>query len=257
MRTTILIFVAFIAAPLNATPMREVVIATVHGPAAARREVLRAARKLDLTAAWDTTYRVPTKRTIDGPAIAARRGHHGTIVVSSYLGEDDDVDARLREARRFYPSAMAVAVSTVDEPDGYQADWSPAGVLVVSSHRSYAEALRAARAFERKADMRYDSRGMVFDPKRGLIWPDGDEDEMWAGAYAPRRHDMDCGPDQRRGCVTVERSERYYGFAPDLYIVVAGIIHDPAEEDSRLAGVKRYAPSAYLKQTILYMGCMH
>lgn len=154
----------------------------------------------------------------------------------------------------FITAAPSRAVAQADDPA--VADDEPyvsAGILVASSHRSYAGALRAAQTFSRKAAIPYDSRGLILDEERGLIWPDDSEDDIWAGQYAPRRYD-ECvdGP-----CVTIERSDGYEGFKSGLYIVVAGITRSDVESASRLASARRHAPGAYVRQTVLYMGCMH
>jgi hypothetical protein len=129
-----------------------------------------------------------------------------------------------------------------------------AGLLVVGSHRSYHAAVRAAKTFSDASGLRYSSQGMIFDKSRGLIIPDDDPDEAYRGRYVPRRYDNGC--DQQR-CVTVERSGGYDGFRPGLYIVVAGILGRDADANARLKQAQRIVPTTYVRQTILYLGCMH
>jgi hypothetical protein len=129
-----------------------------------------------------------------------------------------------------------------------------AGILVVGSHRSYYAAVRVAKTFSDASGISYSSQGMIFDESRGLIIPDDDPDEPYRGQYVPRRYDDGC--DQGR-CVTVERSDAYDGFRPGLYIVVAGILGRDAEAKARLKQAQRIVRTAYVRQTILYMGCMH
>jgi hypothetical protein len=95
---------------------------------------------------------------------------------------------------------------------------------------------------------------MIYDAKRGLIWPDDFEDEVWAGNYASRREDL-CG---KQRCVTIERAE-YYGLDSDTYVVVAGIVarDDAATARAYLRGARKVVPSAFIKLVTLYTGCMH
>jgi hypothetical protein len=148
--------------------------------------------------------------------------------------------------------ATSRAAAQTIEPEDDPA-FERAGILVVSSHRSYASARRAAQSFSRRSGIAFDTRGLIFDERRGLIWPDGFDDELYAGGYAPRRYD-ECGDSGR--CVSIERSDGYEGFQPGLYIVVAGIVGADAPP-ARLTSARRYAPDAYVKETTLYMGCMH
>jgi len=131
------------------------------------------------------------------------------------------------------------------------------GILVLGSYRSYDEALRAAKLFSARSTYPYGSRGMVYEKKRGLIWPDGSRDEAWAGLYAPRRYDNECDIRNSRPCVTVERSEGYEGFTPGLYIVVGGVLGRDRQRVERLAAARKIVPEAYVKQTTIYLGCTH
>jgi len=149
-----------------------------------------------------------------------------------------------------------------DQQEGMQEEspddqFARLGVLVVGSYLSYDAALRAARSYSQRSGHPYDSRGMVYDKKRGLIWPDDLEDEIWAGAYAPRRYDDECAPWNGSPCVTVERSAEYEGFAPGFYIVVGGILDHSSERAQRLAAARKLVSGAYVKDTDIYLGCMH
>jgi hypothetical protein len=242
------------ACPARASAPHEVVLTVVHSQEQAQRAILRAASVLDYPIDWDTAFDVPARRSHLGPVITAHRTAANRIAVTSYLSQDEDVGEQLRAARRAFPGAKSVAVTLPpDATDEFYTPYVLGRVLVVSSHRSYAAAVRAAKSYGHEAGIPYDTRGMVFDDERGLIWPDNDEDDIWAGQYAPRRDDTAGCPS---GCVTVERSSAYTNFEPGLYIVVAGIV-DREEARERLTMARRYAPYAYVKQTVLYMGCMH
>jgi hypothetical protein len=245
--------------PNAALDSREIVLVTVGNAAAARREAIHASLVLGIPVAFETTKALPARRSYAGAVVAARRGGGGRIVISSFLGAEAELPSALREARKHYPRATVVRVASPPvtregEPMDDSSDVAYFGseVLIVASSKSYDVARRAAQAFALVSGVPYDSNGMIFDKKRGLIWPDDSRDEAWAGAYAPRRDDECNG----HLCVTVERSEFYEGLEPKLYIVVAGLLgHD--EVDERLGDARRFARDAYVRETVLYMGCMH
>jgi hypothetical protein len=226
---------------------------------AGRREALRAAKLLGHSIAMDTVSAVPPQRRYAGAVITLHRSSSGRIVVTSYLGDVSDVEGHLRAAKRYFPKATVVPTLLPPEQSQGTDGWIDrpyvrAGLLVVGSHRSYHAAVRAAKTFSDASGISYSSQGMIFDEPRGLIIPDDDPDEAYRGQYVPRRYDDGC--DQGR-CVTVERSDGYDGFRPGLYIVVAGIVGRDAEAKARLKQAQRIVPTAYVRQTILYMGCMH
>src|SRR3954452_10555753 len=68
-----------------------------------------------------------------------------------------------------------------ESEDFVEAQTVSKGVLVVASNRSYKSALRAAKRSTPPTGIHYESQGMVFDKRRGLIWPDDFEDEAFAG----------------------------------------------------------------------------
>ena len=236
---------------------REIVLEEIRGKRAAQREIVRAAIALQYRAALDTSFRAPQRRVVVGPAITARRDGRDRFVISSFLGSEAESTARLTEARRFFPSARSIAArSPVEDTVALEDDdapFYPASILVVASDRSYYSALRTAREFGLRSGISYDGQGMIFDCKRGLIVPDDDPDEAFAGRYVSRRDDR-CGSG---ACTTIERSDAYEGFSRDLYIVVAGVVTRGEEAQARLAEARRFAPDAYLKDTVLYMGCRH
>jgi hypothetical protein len=236
-----------------------VVLLTAKNEAAGRREANRAADRLGYLVASDTLRKPVSRRFYLGTVITLQRVAPDRFAVVSFLGEQDDALAALDEVKKYYPAARAVPTEL---PEGANDEWADSpfvrlGVLVLGSYKSYPEAVRAAQSFGARSDYPYGSRGLVFDKKRGLIWPDDDEDEAWAGAYAPRRDDNRCGLALLKPCVSVERSEAYEGFTPGLYIVVGGILDHSEEREKRLAAVRKLVPDAYIKQTAIYMGCMH
>lgn len=234
---------------------RMIVIATVDDLEAAGREARRAAKLLRHALAVETLTKAPSRREYVGHVITLLRRADGRIAITTYLGDAKDTAAELAKVRKTFPKAVSVA--TTIRADAFGAEEAAhfrTGLLIVGSHGTYRAALAAAKAFSAASGIAYDSQGMTYDAKRGLILPDDSDDEIYAGQYMRRRYDSCSGNDT---CVSVERSEAYEGFRPGLYIVVAGVVGHGAEADERLKVARKIVPSAYIKQTTLYMGCIH
>src|SRR5690348_6169872 len=114
------------------TAPREIILTVVANEKAAQRAIMRAAKELEYSIAWETALEVPERRQYLGRVIAARHGRGGKIVVSSYLGDDKDISEPLREARRAFPGAKAVAVTLPPDTDTFEGPFALGGVLVVS-----------------------------------------------------------------------------------------------------------------------------
>ena len=236
-----------------------VVLATTRDEASGRQEANRAADRLGYPIARDTLRKPVTRRTYVGAVITLQRGSDGQIVVTSYLGDQAEARKALAEARKHFVDArLAPVVLPKDATDEWiDSPYHRMGILILGSHRSYEDALRAARSFSERSGQPYGSRRMIYDKERGLIWPDDIDDIAWAGHYAPRRYDNECNMSDKRACVTVERSEGYEGFKPGLYIVVGGVLDRDERRAERLAAARKVVPGAYVKQTTIYLGCTH
>jgi hypothetical protein len=130
-------------------------------------------------------------------------------------------------------------------------------LIILASSRDFPALKRQAQFLSAKIHLPFSLRGMIFDPKRGLILPDNDPDDMWAGFYAFRRYnetDIN-GKDARY--LSIEKSDAYPGLKPGYYILLAGI-YDNQREASKVAAAYRNAvPDLMIRKTTIYMGCMH
>lgn len=236
-----------------------VVLMTAVDLAAGRRAANSAADRLGYAVAPETLQKPGTRRIYVGPVVTLQRAGRSAFQVVSYLGDQPDALKALAENRKYYPGARLVpsALPKSSEHEWIEASSYRLGILVLGSYKSYDEAARAAKWFSSRSTYPYGSRGMIYEKGRGLIWPDDGSDEAWAGRYAPRRYDNECDIRESRPCITVERSEGYEGFAPGLYIVVGGVLGRDAERAERLAAAQKLVPEAYVKQTTIYLGCMH
>lgn len=246
-------------APEEIAKPHMVVLASSPDQEVARRAANRAADLLGCPVAPDTLQKPPARRIYVGAVVTLQRSRGGGFDVVSYLGDEPDARKAFAEGRRHFPGARLVPVKM---PKHGTDEWLATpflrlGVLVLGSFRSYEDAVRTAKWFSSRSGLPYGSRAMIYDDKRGLIWPDDSEDQVWAGAYAPRRYDNECDMHAPRPCITVERSEAYEGFTPGLYIVVGGVLRRDQERAERLAAARKLVPQAYIKQTTIYLGCMH
>jgi hypothetical protein len=132
-------------------------------------------------------------------------------------------------------------------------------VVILSVYKSFAEARADAERISKASKVPFSMQGRVYDKKRGLIYPDNDEDEAFRGQYFARRYHTTVlkGSDESREYLSVERSDGYDGFKKGFYIVVAGIHENAAAAQADAKRFSAWAPTAYAKKTRIYMGCMH
>ncbi|MFM6984723.1 MAG: hypothetical protein ACKOXF_11370 [Chitinophagaceae bacterium] len=95
-----------------------------------------------------------------------------------------------------------------------------------------------------------DSMGRYYDAIKGIILPADCGDEMYAGEYYPRRFEGS------------ELSIEYYSWYTSktshaTMAVVAGQFTDEYQALRQLKKLKLVYPSAFIKEAVLYNGCMH
>lgn len=141
------------------------------------------------------------------------------------------------------------------EPDSMESRY----VAILSVYPQFAEAKDDATKIAKASGVPFSMEGRVYDKKRGLIYPDNFGDEVFRGAYVARRYDTTvlAGKEDETVFLSVERSDGYEGFKPGFYMVVAGILENQTEAGARASRFRPWAPTAYVKKTRIYMGCMH
>ena len=146
-------------------------------------------------------------------------------------------------------------VSCAKEPDFIENRY----VVILSVYPSFADARADAEKIGKAAKLPFSMEGRVFDKKRGLIYPDNFDDEVFRGQYVARRYHKTIlkGSDNEREYLSVERSDGYDGFKKGYYIVVAGIHESSAAAAAQTKRFTAWAPTAYAKKTRIYLGCMH
>ena len=124
-------------------------------------------------------------------------------------------------------------------------------ILIILSSKNYAAAKKTAEEAARTLSLKLDLRGLVANKKTGLTYSKADcENEGGYPCYIAR------GRYDDGSYISIEYSSAFNGFSKGYYIVVAAS-GDKSITSPALANTKKYYPSAYVKQTDIYMGCMH
>ncbi|MFC7337801.1 hypothetical protein ACFQY0_11475 [Haloferula chungangensis] len=131
-------------------------------------------------------------------------------------------------------------------------------VAILSAYKIFADARKDAEKIAKASEVPFSMEDRVYDEKRGLIYPDDFDDEVYAGGYVARRYDMThvADGDTQTAFLSVEKSDAYDGFTPGYYIVVAGIQESRESALKQIAKFKKWAPTAYVKKTKIYLGCL-
>ncbi len=122
---------------------------------------------------------------------------------------------------------------------------------IILSTKNYSEAKKIALQAAKKTGIVTDFRGLVPNKKTGLTTPkiDVPEGEDYPQYYSRGRYDDG-------EFLSIEYSNAFDGFAKGYYIVVAC----SGSKEITIATLKKVKPfykSAYIKQTEVYIGCMH
>ncbi len=132
-------------------------------------------------------------------------------------------------------------------------------VVILSVYKSFDAAREDAVKIAKASRIPFSMEGRIFDKKRGLIYPDNFDDEVFRGQYVSRRYHKTVlkGSEDEREYLSVERSDGYDGFKKGFYIVVAGVHESSAAAQAQAQKFTAWAPTAYARKTRIYMGCMH
>ena len=100
--------------------------------------------------------------------------------------------------------------------------------------------------------------GRVWESNRGLIFPDECADPIYCGEYLPRRYnELDLTAANPVGYISVEKSDVYPHLQEGYYIALAAICDSHEDAQKELLKFNRFAPTAYVAKTQVYMGCIH
>lgn len=132
-------------------------------------------------------------------------------------------------------------------------------VAILSVYKSFDAARADAEKLSQASKIPFSMEGRIYDKKRGLIYPDDFDDEVFRGSYVARRFDTTYlnGSEKETSYLSVEKSDAYKGFKSGFYMVVAGIQETREEALKQAAKYKTWAPTAYVKKSRIYIGCLH
>ena len=125
------------------------------------------------------------------------------------------------------------------------------GFVIARSTKDYAAAKQTAEQASKKLNLKLDLRELKPHKKNGLTYSKKDcENEGGYPCYISR------GRYDDGDYVSIEWSNAFDGFTKGYYIV---ILASGNKEDinSTLTKAKKFYKDAYVKQTSVYIGCMH
>ena len=126
------------------------------------------------------------------------------------------------------------------------------GYCIILSTKSYAEAKSIAEEASRKTGIKIDLRGLAPNKESGLTMSRAacDSNGFEYPGYVSRGR-WDDGE-----FLSIEYSDAFTGFAKGYYIVVASS-GNKKNNYATLKKVKLFYKTAYIKQSEVYVGCMH
>jgi len=145
---------------------------------------------------------------------------------------------------------LGMLSGTLFASDASSAQMFNKSFLIVKSTKIYDEAKAFALQLSIKSGIKTDFRALVEEPTFGL----SEEKQV----CQEQGFDFPCyiarGRYDDGVYISVEYSNAYSGFAKGYYIVMLA-----SGDDSKkvLAQIKKLVPDAYVKQSTVYMGCIH
>jgi hypothetical protein len=135
------------------------------------------------------------------------------------------------------------------EPSPFVKTW----FCILYSSKNYADAKKFAQTSSKQLHFKLDLRGLSPNKETGLTMTKKEckENSFEFPAYVARGR-----YDNNAEYISVESSDAFKGFARGYYIVIVNS-GDKEEMDKTLLKVKATYKTAYVKQSEVYMGCMH
>jgi len=136
-------------------------------------------------------------------------------------------------------------------------EYSPANetaiyyVVVTDTGTNYSELRDKMENIHQALNIAIDTMGRYYNKTKDLIaLPDNDSDEIYAGAYYPRRSPTDF--------LSLEYLTFYKKGSPSNTIaLIAGIYENKSSADSALNILKPSQRNAFAIKSSIYVGCMH
>jgi hypothetical protein len=142
-----------------------------------------------------------------------------------------------------------------EEMTAYLEDQTVTQYMIVAGASGDFHALEYfAKQLGQKTGVVYDDMGRIYKDSC-LVWPETSDDELYRNTYVFRRWE--------ENAISVELNIEGVCFVPaetderPVMFICAGMFGSKQEAEARLALIKKYVPTAYLKKKEVYMGCMH
>lgn len=152
-----------------------------------------------------------------------------------------------------YSPVLAAPKAPPVTPPEEVPSYANAYVVVLGTSRNFYSLRRQAQRIAIRGHASYADLGRVYDKKRGLIIPDGDDDSLWAGQYCGRRGGDGPGPGP---FVSVERAD-FYEMQKGRYVIVGAVEYSLADARKERQRYLKTMPDAYIKKVRMYVGCRH
>ncbi len=122
-------------------------------------------------------------------------------------------------------------------------------ILILKSTKDYNEAVNFATEGSGKLGLKFDNEDKLYSEQKGIYFSEDIDDVLYRGEYAPRRYAEEY--------ISLENSDHYKGFTDGYIIVVAGIYGGKEDSEEVLSKVRKFYKDAYVKKTVMWMGCIH
>jgi len=122
-------------------------------------------------------------------------------------------------------------------------------ILILKSTKDYNGAVRFATEASEKLGLKFDNKDRVYSEDKGIYFSEDIDDVLYRGGYAPRRYAEEH--------ISLENSDYYKGFTDGYIIVVAGVYGSKEGSEEALSKVRKFYKDAYVKKTVMWMGCIH
>lgn len=132
----------------------------------------------------------------------------------------------------------------------YNSLWQDKYILILKSTKDYEEAVNFTREASEKLNLGFYNENIRYSKEKGIYFSEDIPDELYRGGYYPRRYAGDAG-------ISLENSWGYRGFEPGYIIVVGGVFDRKEDSGKALNKAKEFYEDAYVKRTVMWMGCIH
>jgi hypothetical protein len=124
-------------------------------------------------------------------------------------------------------------------------------LVTIAEGNNYDTLLKVAHSAAKSLHLKVDLMNRSYNPEKGIVVNDDDEDEIYRGEYYPRR--------SSGNFVSIEMKDAFIDNEKDhmRMLIISNIFENASQADSVLNIAKAEFPSARAVKAELFMGCMH